>query len=553
MIAILNYLAYIPVIPLMGIVIFIDYTYFLHMFQLNSYFPGRYNTWARQNRDKIRHHLPLAFKVIFALWVLAGLVLVGPGFHLRGSLVANLGLILGHLLLAAGLVQYQKTKAKAKKPLVYTHRVYRLLWVGFGLWLALALALYGLGLGRGQNPYQLENFLLAAILTGTMIKVLTQYLVYLAYYLLRPLEAYLSQKYYNQAKQVLDSQSHLIRIGITGSYGKTSTKFILENVLKSHYLTLVTPHSYNTTLGVVRTVREGFSGSLEAFVAEMGAKKSGDIKEICDLVEPQIGIITAIGPQHLESFGTIENVIATKFELARAVGHRGVVIVNYDDENVRKGMALNPGLAYITYGQDDQADAVISNIQVSEKGSGFTLTYRGQSMDYLTPLLGVHNISNLAAGIVLGLYLDIPPAKIAMGIRETQPVEHRLELKMQGNYYILDDAFNSNPVGANNALEVLKSFPRGKKVVMTPGMIELGSQDEPVHFALGQHMAACVDVAILVGEKKTEKIKEGLLAKGFGPENIITVASVFAGFAAAREIMGPGDILLIENDLPDNY
>ncbi|RRD94827.1 UDP-N-acetylmuramoyl-tripeptide--D-alanyl-D-alanine ligase [Clostridiales bacterium COT073_COT-073] len=520
----------------------LDYSYYLHMFQLNSYFPERYRKWRQDGGRTIFQKMALVFRVVSTLCLvililsIASLVIGIEQWYSASTFMSLINLWL--FMNIWGRIQ---KKEKAKKPLVYTARVYRLmviLLIPFGL-LVVALKL-------------VLPWFLAIIVVEFLFIYMAYYLIYVAYYLLRPVENYLGNQFYNQAKSILNQQRDLIKIGITGSYGKTSTKFILENVLKTKYLTLVTPHSYNTTLGVVRTIREHFSGNLEVFVAEMGAKQSGDIKEICDLVEPQIGIITAVGPQHLETFGSIDQVIATKFELARAIGKNGAVIVNYDDANIRTGMERYPEINYITYGESG-GQAKISDIQVSEQGSSFCVTYQDKTMKFQTRLLGKHNISNLTAGIVVGLYLGIAPEKIAIGIRETRPVEHRLELKMQGNYYILDDAFNSNPVGANNALEVLKGFTNGQKLVMTPGMVELGSEDEKIHFDFGKHMAECADIAILVGEKKTAKIKEGLLAAGFPQASIITVPNVFAGFAAARECLKAGDILLIENDLPDNY
>ena len=536
---------------LLTLVLFWDYTYYLHIFQLNSYFPERYRRWKEQNKDSLKQKFPPVF-----WWVLLGIAGLLIGYEIwlgvsgaAGSMTFLLLIQVGFSLWALCALLFRiKTGERAKKPLVYTNRIYRLYGAMLLLLLLTDIILWGL----------LQRFLPVATWAGPEItRVFFLFGSFLlpmaANFVLMPLENYFKQKYYRQAQAVLAAQPDLIRIGITGSYGKTSTKFILENVLKQQYLTLVTPHSYNTTLGVVRTLREYFSSQVEVFVAEMGAKKPNDIKEICDLVQPKIGVITAVGPQHLETFGTIDQVIATKFELAEAVGRNGVVIVNADDPNVILGMERYPAVNYLTYGEAANADVRISEVRVSVQGSSFTVTYRGESRSYRTRLLGKHNISNLTAGIATGLYLGIAPEKINIGIRETKPVEHRLELKAQGDYYILDDAFNANPVGANNALEVLKSFEGGKRFIMTPGMVELGSEDEQIHFDFGKHMAECADVVILVGAKKTEKIREGLLTAGFPEAAVVVVKDVFAGFAKVREMIGKGDVLLIENDLPDNY
>lgn len=518
--------------------IYADFCHFLHMFQLNSYFPERFRKWKQKNPfvfGKISFYGNILFFFIFLLVFLYS----RKDFIIVSAIWFSL---IGHT--------HRQNKEPVKKPLVYTARIKRMIAVYFVLYVVISVTVSGI-LQFWIDP--LYSLLYAAFITGYLFSNGNYYLVYLLYYLLKPAESYLTNQFYQEAKNILKQQGDLVKIGITGSYGKTSTKFILENVLKTKYLTLVTPHSYNTTLGVVRTIREYFTGGLEMFVAEMGAKQSGDIKEICDLVEPAIGVITAVGPQHLETFKTVDTIIDTKFELARAVGKNGIVIVNGDDENIRTGMKKYPEVNYMTYGEREDSTVRILSIQVSEKGTTFQIGYQEATYSFQTRLLGKHNISNLAAGIALGLYLNIPVDKIILGIRDTKPVEHRLELKMQGSYYILDDAFNSNPVGANNALEVLKSFPNGKRFIMTPGMIELGEKDEEVHFSFGEHMASCADVVILVGEKKTEKIKEGLEKEKFPKENIFVVKNVFDGFAKSRELMKEGDVLLIENDLPDNY
>ncbi|MDO4765101.1 MAG: UDP-N-acetylmuramoyl-tripeptide--D-alanyl-D-alanine ligase [Eubacteriales bacterium] len=515
-----------------------DFRHYLHMFQLNSYFPDRFANWKKK-KQYVFGKASFWVNIFFFIALTAVFVLS------RKDFILAFGVWMSVLLSTR-----KKNSEPVKKPLVYTARIKRMIGVYIAGFILFTAALTILMLPFFEPLYAIMYGLCFSIY---FYAVANYQEVYIIYYLLNPFEKSLTRKFYKEAETILDGRSDLIKIGITGSYGKTSTKFILENVLSTKYLTLVTPHSFNTTLGVVRTVREHFQGGLEAFVAEMGAKQTGDIKEICDLVKPKIGIITAVGPQHLETFGSLDNVIATKFELARAIGQDGVVIVNADDSNILTGMKRYSTVNYMTYGEYTDADVRISKIEVSEKGSTFQVTYQGNTHEYQTRLLGKHNISNLTAGIALGLYLGIRPEKIALGIRETKAVEHRLELKMQGNYYILDDAFNSNPVGANNALEVLKSFPNGNKIVMTPGMVELGSEDEAIHYEFGKHMAECVDYAILVGESKTKDIKRGLEAAAFPAEKIHVVKDVFAGFAKAKELIQDGDILLIENDLPDNY
>lgn len=525
------------------------YTYYLHMFQLNSYFPERYRRWKTQggksvweNSSKFFHYtMYFLLFIYFFLWAIS--FYVNKVQFLWFCVLFAIWEVLNLMSLGQ--------KIKVKKPLVYTKRIFRLIGVTI-----FPLIIFALLLGGGMLIYFPEiNPWFFAVFAGFLLMTYFSYfLVLLANFLLHPLEKYLGNKYIQEAKDILEAQPDLMRIGITGSYGKTSTKFILESVLKTKYLTLATPQSFNTTLGVTRTIRENFSPNLEAFIAEMGAKKKGDIQELCDLVKPNIGVITAVGPQHLETFGTIDNIIDTKFELANAVARQnGIVFVNIDDQNIRTGMQKYPHIKYQTFGESEDADIRITNVSTSERGSQFKVCYQGQEYPFRSYMLGKHNISNLTAGIALGLHLGLDVKQISIGIRECKPIAHRLELKMEANYYILDDAYNSNPVGANNALEVLKSFSFGKKIIMTPGMVELGEKDDEIHYEFGQHMAECVDIAILVGDKKTKKIQEGLYSKSFPSKSVYIVENVFEGFHTVRSLISAGDILLIENDLPDNY
>ena len=165
--------------------------------------------------------------------------------------------------------------------------------------------------------------------------ILQPFLVLLVNWINRPVEQAIDRHYVQDAARILRQMPELTVIGVTGSYGKTSVKYFLNTLLSSRYNVLQTPGNYNTTLGVVRTIREYMKPFHEIFICEMGAREIGDIKEICDLVHPDHGIITSVGPQHLQSIHTIENIIKTKFELADAVPSEGKVFLNYDNEYIR--------------------------------------------------------------------------------------------------------------------------------------------------------------------------------------------------------------------------
>jgi len=494
--------------------------YYTHMFQLNSYRYARFFRFIKSNIQKI---LSLKNSIFIGLILLLSI----SGIHL--------GVV---FMLAIRLIYDVKTKQQTKKPLAYTARVKRMISIQVILYSGLVILMY---------QFNADLLIFATIIFMSLPILLVANMV------LIPWEKMMKNYYYKDAKKRLSEHSTLKIIGITGSYGKTSTKFILEKILSKEFNTLVTPHSYNTLLGVIITIRNMLRRSHEVFVVEMGAKQKGDIEEICRLVNPDYGIITAVGPQHLETFGSVDTVIDTKFELAQSVASKGICYVNGDNKNVRIGIERYSNPQYVTYGSDEDNQVVIRHIRQDASGSEFEVGINHQMYRFQTRLLGDHNMLNIAGAVAIAIELGVPYEKIYAGVKELKPVEHRLELKAQGDYFILDDAFNSNPTGAKSALDVLARFENGRHIIMTPGMIELGAMDDELHIAFGQQIAEVCDEVILIGEKKTKSIVAGLQAKNYPMDQVHICQTVFEGFNKIRELVQTGDVVLIENDLPDNF
>ncbi|MBP3381099.1 MAG: UDP-N-acetylmuramoyl-tripeptide--D-alanyl-D-alanine ligase, partial [Clostridia bacterium] len=343
--------------------------YFTHMLQLNSYRPERYRKWCRDHDEQLvdlKHLVP--FLCIPAMW-------------LQGKVDEAIlfGVATAALLLTA-ILNFPK---KAKKPLVVTPRVWRLFAVQFVI---LALVITGCIFISAQRAIGILGLFSIIVWLWTGV----------AAYVTLPLENRIAKGFVDDAARILAAHKNLVVIGITGSYGKTSVKNFLHALLSVKYNTLMTPGSYNTTMGVVRTVREMLRPSHEIFLAEMGAKQTGDIKEICDLVHPQYGIISSIGEQHLETFKTVENIIATKFELADALPQDGIAFLNTDNAYIRDRAVAVPVVSYGA-AQTSDADYRASDIEVTLTGSRFTFTTpTGESRTFTTKLLGAHNIQNLA-------------------------------------------------------------------------------------------------------------------------------------------------------------
>lgn len=520
----------------------------LHMFQLNSYMPDRYFRWTYSKQGYILKDNDMM--------LIIGLIIFIYSYSTNYILLNFLLMLIGAFIIFISIYMYnfRLSYYRAKKILVYTSRVKRLL-VTTGLIHIIILVLVLLSLDKlaiNLTLYLITIFILILLNIYSFIPMI------LAYYINQPIEMNIKSNLVAETKEILSSNKNLITIGITGSYGKTSVKNILSHLLSKKYNVLMTPESYNTTWGVVRTVREKLKPTHQVFIAEMGAKQTGDIKEICQIVNPMYSLITSIGPQHLETFKTLENVRNTKGELFVYTKPGGTCFVNLSDENICL-LARDEDKNYIEYSSNDikTGKYTYSDIKNTSRGTSFKLNINdGSNTSYTleTKLLGKHNIDNLLSCISIALELGINPNHINMLLYDIEPLKHRLSLNHSSlGYTIIDDAFNSNPIGSRSALEVLKNMDGGRKIIITPGMIELGEKQEQLNRELGHYIADACDYVVLVGKKQTLPIQNGLEDMKYPSNQIYIASSLHDGFDKINSIIKKGDILLIENDLPDTF
>lgn len=434
-----------------------------------------------------------------------------------------------------------------KKPLVYTARVKRLLLTTSILYFVPVLFM-GLNLGN-------VKFCWLMIFVFTLMIYLNYFIVYIAKVINTPIEKCVYFYFKGKAKSKLKSMKNLKVIGITGSYGKTSSKNILGDILNIKYNALPTPKNLNTPNGLMITINNHLDKFTDIFIAEMGAYVRGEIKDLCNLVKPKYGILTKIGTAHLESFGSEENIVKGKFELIESLPSDGFAVLNKDDKKqVNYKLKNNVRVLWIGIDEED-VDVRAVNIKCSSKGTSFDVVFRGDDTKYSfeTRLLGNHNVYNILAGLACGREFGISIEELQQAVKSVRPTEHRLELKRLGNFYQIDDAYNSNPVGAENACKVLGMMP-GIKVVVTPGMVELGEKEDEYNKKFGKQIAEVADYAVLIGANKTKPIKEGLLTNGFDKDKIIVFNDVREAYTFIRGLTGKEEVYaLFENDLPDTY
>jgi UDP-N-acetylmuramoyl-tripeptide--D-alanyl-D-alanine ligase len=346
-------------------------------------------------------------------------------------------------------------------------------------------------------------------------------------------------------------------IGVTGSYGKTSTKAAIAHLIGPADQVQATPGSFNTPLGVSRTINENLEPGHRWFVVEMGARREGDVAEISHFVSPSIGVLTAIGPAHLESFGSIESVARAKSELIGSLPSDGSAVMNVDDAGVRAIADATSGVTVIRYGIDDDGrpDVTARDLLVTESGTAMTIVDRrtGARLPVQTKLLGRHAVGHVLAGVAVALATGRSLDELAGAIESLEPVEHRLQIIAgAGGVTVIDDAYNSNPSGAAAALEVLQLMPGRMKFVVTPGMVELGELQTSANEEFGRRAAEVADTLIVVARLNREAIVSG--AKGAGTDaKVIVVDSLGAATEELTGLLGAGDVVLFENDLPDQY
>ena len=404
----------------------------LHILQQNFYNENnRYIKWGNKNLNKV-----------FKLDILILLInIINLFIRIKYLLFFNVLYIIFYIIENKNIKEEQ-----IKIPLKVTSRVKRMLITITILYL-IPIIVYIIS----------DNIYIFASLYSLLITT-NFYIVYLSNIINIPIEKCVFLYYKNKAMNKIKNMNNLNIIGITGSYGKTSSKNILNDILSIKFNSVTTPKNFNTQYGLIITINNYIDKFNDIFIAEMGAFKRGRIKLLCDLVKPKYGIITSIGTAHLDTFGSRENVQKGKFELIESLPSDGLGILNIDDP-YQVSYKLKNKVDIIWIGiENKDADILAKNIKIDSTGMTFDVYFKENNITHTfkTKLLGNANIYNILAGIAFGKYIGMSLKEIELGVKRIKPIEHRLELKKMHNKTIIDDAYNSNPVGSKMALDVLK-------------------------------------------------------------------------------------------------
>ena len=516
----------------------------VHVLQLEEYENARALRWAARSWPTDYAPRPLiALTLVFAGLVASAVVPVNAVLAIFAVAFAFVGFVTPLLV----------SPPAPKKPLAYTSRVKRLFGAVGAVFVLLALVVVLAGWATGA-PARLA-FLLAPFLVWLAI-VLGPLPAAAGNLLARPFEGAIKRRYRNEAAARLRAVSPRI-VAITGSYGKTTTKELIAAVLETKYRVLKTPKSFNTVMGITRVIREDLRDDHEVFVVEMGAYKPGDIRELCRFVGgPDLSALVGINEQHLERMGSIENTMRAKYEIVEETKPGGVTVLNVDNPYVERLANQTTRVRVVRVGacpHEPPADLTAGNVSINPKLMKFDVIDGEKTYTVRTRLLGRHLVQNFLIALAIGKELGVDPRQAVTRLGRIEPVDHRLAVAESDGVIVIDDAYSSNVDGARAALELLAELPAKRRFIVTPGIVELGAVEAERNRELGAQAAKVCDSVIVVGQTPGRYVREGALAAGVPAEKVVGVASLPEAQAHLRGHLQPGDAVLFENDLPDNY
>ena len=516
---------------------------FFQILQVSNYHIQSYFIWLKNSKGKFLSR-------IFMLCFLSLSCLLVTNFIFNNfkdiHLLSYLGLIFYYYFTIVFVQNVQSLPQKKK--LTYTKRMDRLVVTCFIFFLASTYLLMLLS-------YMYTNIFRFCVIALTPL--LVPFAIPFCHTILYPVESLIQQGYLVKAKKKLDSMPNLIRIGITGSYAKTSTKDIIKTILEEKYNVCFTPNSYNTPMGIAKTINKRLENNHEIFICEMGATYKMDIAKLVKLVDPQITILTGIANQHILTFKTLENVIETKYEIVKYSRPNALCIFNGNNQNTVDlyNREIENKRKLLIKNDDKNSDFRAENIKEDTTSTTFDLIIKGKNCGKVKTMLhGKYAIENILMAVAVCYNLNLTPQEIIDGLTKCEQTDHRLSVTNTPNgITIIDDSFNANEYGTLMALEYLSLYKGRRKIVMTPGLVDLGEKEREINYIFGQNIAEYVDKCIIVNLNAKEYLLSGLESKNFNKDNIILCDTLEDAKQKLAEILIPGDVLLICNDLPDIY
>lgn len=423
---------------------------------------------------------------------------------------------------------------------------------------ALALAYLTLGLFKSEDLFG-----------GILLLIIYLYLTDITFFIFSlqaawitsPFENYAKKRLINKAKVKLHNFEDLTIIGITGSYGKTTMKEVLKKVLEERFKVVSTKGNFNTPIGVAKTILNDLHKNTELLIVEMGEYKKGDVAEICKIATPHISIITGINEAHLERYGSMENAISTKFEIAEFTQPNATIYLNADDDliqdNYHKYIPKINNVRFFSSKNNHLSSVKVSmsKFDTAKPGISFSLKIGDENIDNINSnFVSEYIIGYASAACLIANQLGMKASEIKFALNQIHPFEHRLEPKKNANnILVIDDTYNGNSNGIKEGLEILKRFKNRRKIYVTPGLVETGFAAKDIHLEIGHWIAKVADLVILTENSVTPYIRDGLISAGFDEKKIIWFKTSKDTYSQLHKHLKPGDVVLMQNDWSDNY
>lgn len=507
-------------------------TYTMHRLQAEKYQISALWGRMRRNESLIKPEIIIALLMALVNWYLP--ILLSMAITREAYREALCGWIMLAVFVGISAIMYmQKRNLPMKKPFAITRRICRLIAVTLALNLIGCLILSLVSL----SPY--------------LMYALNEYIVLIAALIMNPVEERINAKFYKTARQKLAAAKQLTRIGITGSYGKTHTKMILKTILSEKYSVLATPPGFSTAMGISRTVCDQLSDAHQIFIAEMGAQHRGEIREMAKLVRPQYGILTCVGKAHLDTFGSLENVAQTKFELIQSLPENGKAFFGSDGSYGDRLYGLCRKEKYRAgIGTEVECYMHAEHIECGVHGTRFELICSDGGHAWMhTRLLGSCNVQNIAIAASVARQLGMTMEEIVRGVEKIRPLRHQMQLTA-GEINVIDDSASVLPEAAAEALRVLADFP-GRRILVTGGFTELDKDASDKNYAFGTQIPGCADYVILIDPEFTRPIVRGMVQNDFPKSSLRIVSEEGDAAAIVKEIAQKGDTVLYEGILPE--
>jgi UDP-N-acetylmuramoyl-tripeptide--D-alanyl-D-alanine ligase len=532
-----------------------SFLFWSYLWQLKNYHIGRFFAhFDTYNGKKIIRNWGLFFKCFVFLGIL---LIMGSATYLYPNnineflnsislfIIACIPLVF-LLYIAEGFLSIVGLLKKSIKRPEMTSKMLFLLMVIF---IPLLLITVLLGLNFYQSYLYPSQWMIFDLISFAIVilafDILTPLIVSFIILLFQPITVFMRNRIIKKAIKKREALTNLLVIGITGSYGKSSTKEFLKEILSSEFKVASTERNENSEIGISQYILNHVNDEHEIFICEMGAYNRGGIKLLCKIAKPKIGILTGINNQHLATFGSQKNIVRGKFELIDSLPSEGLAVLNWDSELIKDN--FNSTVNSVKYSIFEKQDIWAEEIKEDKEGISFRVVLKtGESHLFKLNIHGVHNVSNLLSAIAVAKKLGMELEAIAERVKN---IQGGISIKRVDNFDVIDTTYSSNFDGIISHLEYLKNW-EGRKILVMPCLIELGREGKETHRKIGRKIGEVCDLAIITSRDYFKELEKGAVEAGMKPEDVLFVQDggkiLKKIFATANE----GSVVLLESRVP---